>query len=132
MAHAVTTTMNTFGRLDVLLNCAGTTGAICPLAAYSLEEWRRVMDISLTGVFLCCRAVAPCMQQQNYERIVSLASIAGKEGNAGQSADSVIELLQGDCACSARKSRPCCWSCVALKTTGLPSPSGMASCQPQR
>lgn len=86
VAQAVATTMDRLGRVDVLVNCAGITGATAPVAAYSLEEWRRVMDINLTGVFLCCRAVVPQMQQQQYGRIVNMASIAGKEGNAGQSA----------------------------------------------
>ena len=86
VANAASSTMAAFGRMDVLVNCAGITGATAMLADYPLEEWRRVMDINLTGVFLCCRAVVPHMQQQNYGRIVNMASIAGKEGNAGQSA----------------------------------------------
>jgi len=74
------------GRLDVLVTCAGITGATLAVTSYPLEEWRRVMDINLTGVFLCCKAAVVHMQQHNYGRIVNLASIAGKEGNAGQSA----------------------------------------------
>ena len=48
---------------------------------YPVEEWQRVIDIDLTGVFYCCRAVVPQMIAQNYGRICSTASIAGKEGN---------------------------------------------------
>lgn len=86
VAQATAHTVQTLGRLDVLVNCVGVTGSTLPLADYPLQEWLRVMAINLTGVFLCCRAVLPQMQQQNYGRIVNLASIAGKEGNAGQSA----------------------------------------------
>jgi 3-oxoacyl-[acyl-carrier protein] reductase len=76
----------TCGRIDVLVNCAGITGATSAHASYPLEEWRRVVDINLTGVFLCCKAAVAHMQRQNYHRIVNLASIAGKEGTAGQPA----------------------------------------------
>ena len=86
VADAAANTIAEFGRMDVLVNCAGITGATALLSDYTLEEWKRVMDINLTSVFLCCRAVVPHMREQNYGRIVNLASIAGKEGNAGQSA----------------------------------------------
>lgn len=74
------------GRLDVLVNCAGITGRNARLEDLSLAEWRRVMDINLTSTFLSCRAVVPVMRAQNAGRIVNLASIAGKEGNATQTA----------------------------------------------
>lgn len=86
VAEATASTISQFGRIDALVNCAGITGATSVLAEYSLEDWKRVMDINLGGVFLCCRAVVPHMQRQNYGRIVNMASVAGKEGNAGQAA----------------------------------------------
>ena len=46
-----------------------------------ITEWQKVLDIDLTGVFLCCRALAPRMMRKGYGRIVNIASIAGKEGN---------------------------------------------------
>jgi NAD(P)-dependent dehydrogenase (short-subunit alcohol dehydrogenase family) len=78
-------------RLDILVNCAGITGPNQPVESYSLAEWRRVLDINLTSTFLCCRAAVPAMRRQNAGRIVNLASIAGKEGNATQSAYSAAK-----------------------------------------
>jgi 2-dehydro-3-deoxy-L-rhamnonate dehydrogenase (NAD+) len=69
------------GRIDILINNAGISGANRPTWEYPPEEWARVLAINLTGVFNCCRTVAPLMIAQNYGRIVNIASIAGKEGN---------------------------------------------------
>jgi NAD(P)-dependent dehydrogenase (short-subunit alcohol dehydrogenase family) len=69
------------GGIDILVCNAGIAGPSAKLWEYPLEEWQRVIDIDLTGVFLCLRAVVPQMIAQNYGRIVSTASIAGKEGN---------------------------------------------------
>src|SRR3954453_17301200 len=70
------------GRLDILVNCAGITGPTRRIEDCSLAEWRRTLDVNLTSAFLCCRAAIPPMRRQNTGRIVNLASIAGKEGNA--------------------------------------------------
>jgi NAD(P)-dependent dehydrogenase (short-subunit alcohol dehydrogenase family) len=69
------------GRIDILVNNAGISGANVPTWEYPPEEWARVLTINLTGIFNCCRTVAPMMIAQNYGRIVNIASIAGKEGN---------------------------------------------------
>ena len=69
------------GRIDILVNNAGIAGAAKPSWELTPEEWRRVVDIDLTGVFLCCRHVVPVMRAKGYGRIVNVASIAGKEGN---------------------------------------------------
>ena len=69
------------GRIEILVNNAGINGPIAPTWEYPAEAWRRVLEIDLTGVFYCCRTVAPLMRQQRYGRIVNIASIAGKEGN---------------------------------------------------
>jgi 3-oxoacyl-[acyl-carrier protein] reductase len=74
------------GRIDVLVNNAGIAGMTRPVAEYPVDEWRRVIDIDLTGPFLCCRAVVPHMVKAGYGRIVNIASIAGKEGNANAAA----------------------------------------------
>ncbi|MBL4720926.1 MAG: SDR family oxidoreductase [Alphaproteobacteria bacterium] len=69
------------GGLDILVNNAGISGPNVSTWEYSIEDWRRVIDIDLNGVFYCCRAVAPQLKAQDYGRIINIASIAGKEGN---------------------------------------------------
>ena len=70
-----------WGRLDVLVNNAGIVGPNKPLTEVGDDEWARVLAINLTGVFYCCRAVVPHMIANDWGRIVTIASIAGKEGN---------------------------------------------------
>ena len=67
--------------MDILFANAGITGPNAPVEEYPVEAWRRVIEVDLTGVFLCCRAVVPGMRARDYGRIVNIASIAGKEGN---------------------------------------------------
>ena len=74
-------TVDAFGRIDILVNNAGIAGPSIKSWEYPLDEWQRVMDIDLNGVFFCCRSVVPHMRERNYGRIVNVASIAGKEGN---------------------------------------------------
>ena len=69
------------GKVDILVNSAGIAGNNAKVWEMSIEDWRRVVDIDLTGTFLCCRAVVPQMIEAGYGRIVNIASIAGKEGN---------------------------------------------------
>jgi 2-dehydro-3-deoxy-L-rhamnonate dehydrogenase (NAD+) len=80
-----------FGKIDILVNCAGVTGPTVPIEDYSLSDWRRTLDINLTSTFLCCKAVVPLMRARNAGRIVNLASIAGKEGNANMTAYSAAK-----------------------------------------
>ncbi len=70
-----------WGRLDILVNNAGIAGRSAPATELSVDEWRQVIDLDLTGVFLGCRAALPTMTAAGYGRIVNIASIAGKEGN---------------------------------------------------
>ena len=81
----VLTATNAFGGLDILVNNAGIAGRSAPAWELSVEEWKQVIDIDLTGVFLGCRAVVPGMIERGYGRIVNIASIAGKEGNPNAS-----------------------------------------------
>lgn len=74
------------GRIDILVACAGIAGANAPVADYDGDEWRRVMDVNLNGVFYLNRAIVRGMIARNYGRIVNVASIAGKEGNPTASA----------------------------------------------
>src|SRR5262249_20621487 len=70
-----------FGALHILVNNAGITGGNRPTWELPVDEWRQVVDVDLTGVFLCCKAVVPRLLAGGYGRIVNIASIAGKEGN---------------------------------------------------
>ncbi len=78
---AVARVVERWGRLDVLVNNAGITGRSFPIWELSDEDWRRVIEVDLTSVFLCCRAAVKVMLGQGSGRIVNIASIAGKEGN---------------------------------------------------
>jgi 2-dehydro-3-deoxy-L-rhamnonate dehydrogenase (NAD+) len=78
---AARATAEHFGGIDILVNNAGIAGATKPSWELTPDEWRRVLDIDLTGVFLCCRAVVPGMRACGYGRVVNIASVAGKEGN---------------------------------------------------
>jgi 3-oxoacyl-[acyl-carrier protein] reductase len=82
VGNATSLTLATFGRLDVLVNSAGITGPNETTWEYPIDAWERVIKINLTGTFLCCRSVIPHMIRQAYGRIVNIASMAGKEGNA--------------------------------------------------
>jgi 2-dehydro-3-deoxy-L-rhamnonate dehydrogenase (NAD+) len=84
--RAMSATLDVMGRVDILVANAGIAGPNHSLWEYPIEHWRQVIDVNLNGVFLCCRAVVPSMIQQNYGRIVNVASIAGKEGNPNASA----------------------------------------------
>ena len=70
-----------YKTIDILVNNAGIAGPSFKTWEYPIDQWQNVVDIDLTGVFYCCRAVAPHMIKNNYGRIVNVASIAGKEGN---------------------------------------------------
>ena len=76
-------------NIDILINNAGITGPTAPLWEYNIEMWKKVVDINLMGTFNCCRAIVPNMIKNNYGRIVNVASVAGKDGNANASAYSV-------------------------------------------
>ena len=79
---AVHRVVASWGRLDVLVNNAGITGHSFPTWELSDEDWARVIDVDLSAVFYCCRAAVRVMLGQGAGRIVNIASIAGKEGNA--------------------------------------------------
>ena len=83
---AFKSTLAAFGKVDALVCSAGVAGKNALAWELSAEEWLRVHDINLNGVFYCCRTVLPHMIQNNYGRIVNIASIAGKEGNPTASA----------------------------------------------
>jgi NAD(P)-dependent dehydrogenase (short-subunit alcohol dehydrogenase family) len=86
VARVAGTTAEALGGIDALVCSAGITGPNAPLADYPVDEWKRVFDVNVHGVFLCNRAVVPIMRRKDYGRIVNIASVAGKEGNPNASA----------------------------------------------
>jgi 2-dehydro-3-deoxy-L-rhamnonate dehydrogenase (NAD+) len=74
-------TLDALGKIDILVNNAGIAGVNKTVWETDLDEWRKVLRINLDGPFICCKAIVPSMVDQNYGRIVNIASIAGKEGN---------------------------------------------------
>ncbi|WP_448533028.1 3-oxoacyl-[acyl-carrier-protein] reductase [Parathermosynechococcus lividus] len=76
-------TLDTYGHIDVLVNNAGITRDTL-LLRMSLEDWQAVINLNLTGVFLCTRAVSKLMLKQKRGRIINIASVAGQMGNPGQ------------------------------------------------
>src|SRR5262249_59490684 len=83
---AVQATLARGPRIDALVNSAGITGPNTRVWEYPVDAWRQVLDVNLTGLFLCCREVVPVMRGAGYGRIVNIASVAGKEGNPNASA----------------------------------------------
>ena len=74
-------TLDTFNQIDILVNNAGIAGKTATLPDLDESDWDAVIDVNLKGVFLCCKAVIDHMIERQYGKIVSVASIAGKEGN---------------------------------------------------
>jgi 3-oxoacyl-[acyl-carrier protein] reductase len=89
VAAALAQTASVFTKIDVLVCSAGITGPNTTVIEYPLADWQQVLDINLTGLFLCNRALAKHMSANDYGRIVNIASVAGKEGNPNASAYSV-------------------------------------------
>ena len=73
-------------NIDILINNAGITGPTAELWNYDVNEWKKIVDINLVGTFNCCKVIVPNMIKNNYGRIVNIASVSGKDGNANASA----------------------------------------------
>ncbi len=81
VADAVKMTLDKRGGIDITVNNAGISGPNTTSWEYPPEEWQKVIDVNLTGTFLVCSAVIPVMLENDYGRIVNIASVAGKDGN---------------------------------------------------
>ncbi|MBE4909270.1 3-oxoacyl-ACP reductase FabG [Bacillus luteolus] len=81
--NMVSQVLDRFGKIDILINNAGITrdGMLTKL---SQEDFQKVLDVNLTGVFNCTQAVVPHMISQSYGKIVSTSSVSGVYGNVGQ------------------------------------------------
>ena len=73
-------------KIDILINNAGITGSTTELWNYDVKEWNKIIKINLMGTFNCCKSIVPNMIKNNYGRIVNIASVSGKDGNANASA----------------------------------------------
>jgi len=78
--NIVKTAIEKFGSIEILVNNAGTA-SLSPSVDMNLEEWKKVIDVNLTGVFLCARTVAREMIKKKYGKIVNIASIYGAVGD---------------------------------------------------
>ena len=88
---ATAETVQAFGGIDILVANAGITGPNFKTWEYPPEDFVRVVEVDLLGVFYCCRAIVPIMRAQKYGRIVAISSVAGKEGNPNASAYSAAK-----------------------------------------
>jgi 2-dehydro-3-deoxy-L-rhamnonate dehydrogenase (NAD+) len=86
VTEAAARSREALGKIDILVASAGITGATVPVTEFPIDSWLRVIAVNLTGLFYCCREIAPFMIQNGYGRIVNIASVAGKEGNPNASA----------------------------------------------
>ena len=73
-------------KIDILINNAGVTGSTSSLWNYDVNEWNKIIQVNLMGTFNCCKCIVPYMIKNDYGRIVNVASVAGKDGNANASA----------------------------------------------
>ena len=73
-------------KIDILINNAGITGPTAELWNYSVHDWNKVINVNLNGTYICCKLIVPLMIKNNYGRIVNIASVSGKDGNANASA----------------------------------------------
>lgn len=89
--RALGSTLQRWGRVDMLVNNAGFAGPTMPLDEFDPATWQRVVDVNLLGVFNMCHAVVPQLRKQGLGRIVNIASLSGKEGTPNASAYSAAK-----------------------------------------
>jgi NAD(P)-dependent dehydrogenase (short-subunit alcohol dehydrogenase family) len=79
MPRVISRIIDGFGHIDIWVNNAGIYRGT-PMEELSMQEWRMMLDVNYTGVFVCTKSVAPVMKQQHYGRIINMSSIAGRTG----------------------------------------------------
>jgi NAD(P)-dependent dehydrogenase (short-subunit alcohol dehydrogenase family) len=79
--HLMKTTLERFGKVDILVNNAGIA-IVKPLTELSLEEWRKTIDINLTSLYLCCKAIGPHMINRRQGKVINVSSVDGAAGKA--------------------------------------------------
>jgi 3-oxoacyl-[acyl-carrier protein] reductase len=79
VARATEATINALGSIDILVNNAGIQGPVAGVLELGLAEWRRILDVNLTGTFVCSQAIAPMMCKRGWGRVINIASLRGKE-----------------------------------------------------
>jgi NAD(P)-dependent dehydrogenase (short-subunit alcohol dehydrogenase family) len=85
--HSMTDeTLRTFGRIDILVNCAGFRGPFVPVQEISLEDWNKVVAVNLTAPFLCCKSVLKSMIKQRSGKIVNITGVITKKPIANRAA----------------------------------------------
>ena len=82
VSAAVEQVVARLGGIEILVNNAGLQGEVVPIVEASVESWRRVLDVNLTGAFICSKVVAPVMIAAGWGRIIHISSVQGKEGTA--------------------------------------------------
>ena len=86
IARMAERTLERFGRVDILVNNAGFSIPFKDVVDLTLAEWNRILQVNLTGAFLCARAVLPAMIRQRSGKIISIGSLSSFVGFAGNSA----------------------------------------------
>ena len=84
--EATDKTIKQMGKIDILVCSAGIAGPTYTTWDYPVEEWSKVFNVNVNGVFYCNKYVVKTMREKGYGRIINIASIAGKEGNPNASA----------------------------------------------
>jgi len=80
VVDAMRRTVAALGAVDILVNNAGIQGPIAETSALRVTEWRRILDINLTGTFICSRVIVPAMRERGWGRVINISSLRGKDG----------------------------------------------------